>query len=268
MSQSSGAPVRLVQLSDLHLHAQPDTLLNWGIAGSIVSTDETLQRVLADIRARPQQPELALITGDLAQEPVAATYRRLAGLLVGLECPAYALPGNHDQAELLYTELAGPPVASQRVLALGDWVCILLDSTAPGESGGRLDAAELALLEETLERHPAAHALVALHHPPIPLDSPWLDAIGLAEPDALFAVLDRHPKVRAVLFGHAHQAFESRRGEVRYLGAPATCIQFAPRSQQLAIDTLGPAYRWLELHADGRIETQVHYVDTALRKLA
>ena len=268
MSQPHRAPLRILQLTDLHLHARPDTRLNWGLPGSIVSTDATLERVLSDIAADPKRPDLMLLTGDLAQEPVARTYRRLDALFAPLGCPTYALPGNHDDADLLYAELRGPTVSSPRVVALGDWVCILLDSTVAGESGGRLDETELALLEETLERHPAAHALVALHHPPLPLGSPWLDGIGLTQAAALHAVFERYPHVRGVLFGHAHQEFDSRHQGVRYLGTPATCIQFVPRAERLAVDALGPAYRWLELHANGHIETGVHYVDAALLKRA
>jgi Icc protein len=36
---------------------------------------------------------------------------------------------------------------------------------------------------------------------------------------------------------------------------PSTCVQFKPNSKNFTIDTEGPGYRWLDLHADGSIDT-------------
>jgi Icc protein len=41
------------------------------------------------------------------------------------------------------------------------------------------------------------------------------------------------------------------------MASPSTCIQFLPGSDGFAVDTTAPGYRWLSLHADGRIETGV-----------
>ena len=147
---------------------------------------------------------------------------------------------------------------------------LLLDSSVPNEPWGHLAEAELALVDETLSRHPAPHALLFLHHHPVPVGSPWIDRIALRNADALFATLDRHAaKVRGVVFGHVHQAFEAERDAIQLVAAPATCIQFASQTDRLIVDDLPPGYRWLDLHADGRIETGVRYLeDAALRATA
>jgi Icc protein len=45
------------------------------------------------------------------------------------------------------------------------------------------------------------------------------------------------------------------------LGTPSTCFQFLPRAERSDVDPgLGPAWRWLELLPDGRIDTRVHYL--------
>lgn len=69
--------------------------------------------------------------------------------------------------------------------------------------------------------------------------------------------MDACPRVRGVLWGHIHQELDVERNGVRLLATPSTCIQFAPRSDDFALDHLLPGYRWLRLHADGRIETGV-----------
>jgi Icc protein len=48
---------------------------------------------------------------------------------------------------------------------------------------------------------------------------------------------------------------------VRLFATPSTCAQFLPASDRYAIDLRPPAYRSFQLHADGGIETQVHWVE-------
>jgi Icc protein len=98
------------------------------------------------------------------------------------------------------------------------------------------------------------------HHHPVSMRSRWLDTVGLANGDAFFAVLRRHPNVRAVLFGHVHQALDVLIDGVRVLATPSTCSQFRPLSQDFAIDDAPPAYRTLTLHPDGRLDTEVIWV--------
>jgi Icc protein len=138
----------------------------------------------------------------------------------------------------------------------------MLDSCAPGHVGGRLAPSELARLDETLGRAPA-HAMVCLHHHPIAMGSRWLDDIGLANADEFWRVIDRHSSVRAVVWGHVHQAHDGRRGDLRLIATPSTGAQFLPHSDGYAIDRRPPAFRHFRLHADGRIDTRLHWVDAA-----
>jgi hypothetical protein len=73
----------------------------------------------------------------------------------------------------------------------------------------------------------------------------------------LLAVIDRHPTVRAVLWGHIHQVFDATRNGVRYLGSPSTCIQFRPGVDRMLLDAQLPGARWLLLGNDGGIQTGV-----------
>ncbi len=242
-------PFRLVQITDTHLRARPS--LSWG-----VDVDAGLAAVLAAVRARGA--DALLLTGDLVHDEGEAAYARLRGLIAATGLPALCLPGNHDDA----TRLAAccddtGPLRLARAIALGGWRLVALDSSVPGEPGGALGDAELARLAAQLEAHPATPTLVALHHPPLAIGSPWLDTMMLADADALFAVLARHRQVRAVAFGHIHQQFEAEHGGLRLLAAPSTCVQFRPGTAEPETDPLPPGYRWLDLHPDGRFETGV-----------
>jgi Icc protein len=67
--------------------------------------------------------------------------------------------------------------------------------------------------------------------------------------------------VRAVVWGHVHQTFDALRGSVRLLATPSTCAQFQPGTHEFALDSLPPAYRTLQLRADGTLSTEVVWVE-------
>jgi Icc protein len=45
------------------------------------------------------------------------------------------------------------------------------------------------------------------------------------------------------------------------MSSPSTCAQFQPSSDTFALDTRPPGYRWIDLHADGSIDTSVVWVE-------
>jgi len=242
--------VRLVQVTDTHLYADP----RGALLGMV--TLESLDAVLGLVAGEALPADAVLATGDLVHDGSAAGYALLRERLGGLGCPALALPGNHDDPATLAEVLAQPPVQGAREARFADWQVLLLDSTVPGEDGGRLDGVELDWLDERLGSGPG-HALVCLHHSPLPTGSDWLDTMRLANAEAFFAVLDRHPKVRGVLFGHIHQTLEATRHGVRIMGSPSTCVQFAKVRPRFGLDPRPPGYRWLALLPDGGIRSGV-----------
>ncbi|MBW7930122.1 MAG: 3',5'-cyclic-AMP phosphodiesterase [Gammaproteobacteria bacterium] len=243
--------LRLLHITDTHLFADTGRRLRG------VDTWRSLNGVLQVALAEDSHPDAVLVTGDLSQDETPDSYRHLHRLLAPLGVPVLCVPGNHDVATTLVAELAGPPFLTQGSLVLDRWLLLLLDSTIPGEHGGRLGPAQLAWLRDMLARHRGHHALIALHHHVLPLGSRWLDQLGLADAGALLAELDRSSQVRALLSGHVHQASDTVHNGVRFLTTPSTCFQFLPHSEEFALDARPPAYRWLELHADGRLDTAI-----------
>jgi Icc protein len=91
--------------------------------------------------------------------------------------------------------------------------------------------------------------------------SRWLDTVGLANSGELVGLLARSGAVRGVLFGHVHQALDRSWQGLRMIATPSTCSQFKPLSDDFAIDNLPPAWRTLSLHEDGRLETELRWVE-------
>ncbi len=249
---ADSTPVRLLQITDTHLYAEPEKTL-YG-----VNTRASLQRVLAAARRHPK-PDLVLATGDLVHDESPAGYQTLTALLHTLDAPVAAIAGNHDALDSLQA-IAGPNIRVGGKHILAAWCIVLLNTLVSGETGGHLQAGELQFLEATLAQSSEAHVLIALHHQPVAVGCAWLDRIGLDNADEFFGVLDRYHGVRGVLWGHVHQAFESERRGVRLMATPSTCAQFLPDSNDFALDTRPPGMRRLILHPDGRIETEIEWI--------
>ncbi len=248
--------VHLVQITDCHVVGDPAGRLRG------VDTHATLAAVVEGVRAEAPPPTAVLATGDLSEDGGAESYRRLKALFSRLGAPVHCLPGNHDHGPTLGSVLPGDGVHVGRGPVLGGWRIAMLDSTVAGEVDGRLGVDELAELDRALGERGDGHALICLHHNPVVVGGAWRDWVSLANPDDLFAVIDRHAHVRGVLWGHIHQPFEDVRNGVRLIGSPSTCFQFAPGvGGTLAVAGDPPAYRRIALHADGTIETEVRWLD-------
>lgn len=172
----------IAQLSDPHIRVGPD---DQGSARALANAVDTLL-------ALDPLPHAVLVTGDLADSGSAAEYDRFHELIAPLAMPLHVLPGNHDDLDW-----AGPHTVDCDGLRV-----VLCDTQRRGRDDGHLDLDWLAA-----EIAPSGPAIVAMHHPPMPIGIGGLDAIGLPENerDGLAALLDRSPHVVRVVAGHVHR---------------------------------------------------------------
>jgi len=246
--------VRLIQITDCHLGSQSsESLLG-------LNTDQSLADVLKLVSDNHPSVDWLVCTGDIASAGQGSCYQRFVDIVrQQFTVPLAWLPGNHDAASIM-AETPVSPLPESRLIELDNWVVVLLNSSVPGQVYGELDAGELNFLSETLKRFPDKFALVMLHHQPVPVGSAWIDAYILRNADALFNEIDNNERVKAVVWGHVHQQFEGSYQHVKLLGTPATSVQFKPGSDDFAVDTRMPGYRWFELADDGSFETGVNRV--------
>ena len=245
---------RLVQVTDTHLYADTSQVL----VG--MNCDEGLRDVIDLIRKKEDVIAGVLLTGDASQDNSAASYQRLHTTLATLGARQYWIPGNHDELKAMQKVLNAGNRCFEKSIRFGKWQVVMLVSNVVGAVHGMLKKAELDFLEEQLSSTNAEHILICLHHNPVPVKAAWLQQHALKNPEALFAILDRYPTVRAVLFGHIHHELKCKRNGVADYGSPSTCIQFHPSHEEFALDHRNPGYRWLELHADGTLLTGVNRV--------
>lgn len=260
--------IRLLQVTDSHCYTDDDARLTW--TDMPIYPNHSLQATLDFLAKQAAGYHALMMTGDLAQEETAATYQRVNRMLNEFPLPSYVLPGNHDIPELMQANLNNK-VSMPGQVKLGNWHLLLLDTHADGNPYGHLSTSQFDQFAEQLNAVPENHFVaVFMHHHPMAIESEWMDVMGLREQDYFWDLVAHFPQVKVVFNGHIHQEFNGyyqypggRKVEV--LGTPATCVQMKPRKQNIEFDHTRPAWRDIALHADGRVDSQVHYLDFKVR---
>jgi Icc protein len=244
--------VHLLQITDTHLFGDAEGCLLG------VNTEQSFQAVVEGICQQGIAFDAILATGDISQDHSPSSYAKFAKSIQRLEKPCYWLPGNHDYKPSMDAVFPSSQIIEiPHVLAGEYWQIILLNSQVEGLPHGFLEAEQLAILDEKLQQHPERHTLVLLHHNALPIGSAWLDQHRLQRAHLFWDILRKHDNVRAVLSGHVHQSFDKTHQNIQVMATPSTCIQFKANSDEFALDTLSPGWRYLQLHRDGSLTTQL-----------
>jgi len=236
----SARPLLIAQISDLHIK-QPGER-----AYLQVDTAEALTRCITELNRLKPRPDLVVISGDLVDTPLAAEYDHLKTLLAPLEIEFAAIPGNHDNRELMRAALPYLGYAQSRgalnsVHKVGGVDIVLLDSTVPGAHHGELDAATLRWLDATLGASITRPALLFVHHPPFRTGITHMDEINMHNAGHLAALMRKHPRARMVAAGHVH-----RPTLTTFAGVAATICPAPSHAVALDLDGHMPASFMIE----------------------
>ena len=252
----------IAQISDLHIKPAGQR------AYRRVDTAAALARCIKELNRFVPRPDLVVISGDLVDAPSKQAYDNLVALLSPLEIPFAAVPGNHDDRDLMRAALPGgyarPSGAMHSLRAIGDIDVVLVDSTVPGRDYGALDVESLAWLESVLAASSSRPALLFMHHPPFATGIGHMDVQNLRNAGDLAAILRRHSRVRLVAAGHVHRA-----SLTSFAGAAATICPAPNHAVALDLDARLPPSFTIEppafhLHAwfpgDGLGTVVTHWV--------
>ncbi|MFC9299155.1 metallophosphoesterase [Streptomyces sp. NPDC057011] len=245
----------IAHLSDVHLD------------GGTRAADRT-RAVMEYLDSLPYDLDAVLVSGDIADHATAAEYEEAAKLLRSRH-PLVICPGNHDERVAFRQGLLGegPAAAAapvDQVLRGDGFVLAVCDSSVPGEDHGLLEESTLGWLDGVLADTPReTPVLVAFHHPPAALHTPYVDEIRQFGEERLAALAERHPHLKAFLCGHAHTAAATTFAGRPLLVAPGVVstlrlpweVQTAP-DHHVHLDE-PPAVAFHVLGEDGRLTT--HY---------
>ncbi|HET9080791.1 MAG TPA: metallophosphoesterase [Trebonia sp.] len=243
----------LVQVSDVHLTTE-------GIMGPGARPRDNLLRALGAVEAAGLQPDVFLLTGDLADKGEGACYDDLAAILkraAGTADVVY-LPGNHDDRAAFRRHLLGQagdgPV--NQVLWRGGLRIISLDSVIPGQDGGELGEEALRFLRAELAAPAPDGTVVALHHPPVPSPVRPMAAIALRNPAPLRDAI-AGTDVRLVVAGHFHHEALGTLGTVPVWVGPAAAYRLDTASTRAFHSVAGTAVSRIELTPGGPLVSTI-----------
>ncbi|MFN3217424.1 MAG: metallophosphoesterase family protein [Acidimicrobiales bacterium] len=257
-----------MQLSDTHF-------LERGLeaeGGGAYDTSLAFEHVLEHLGDHDHYDFVA-VTGDIADHGRPAQYELAAAALRRLQADVKVCPGNHDADEALRAHLDGADISMPRVVELGAWAFLFVDSNAgvmePDDSGrlvdppgdarlhndGVLADAEADWVRDACSRTAADHVFIWVHHPP----SHDLPALSRNAPytEAWRALLADLPAVRGLGGGHTHVPAEYDLDGRPVIVAPS----FKNNFDLEAAIWLPPGYRTYAFAPDGSVTSEVHLLE-------
>lgn len=237
----------VAHISDMHLDGSP----------------ARLQRLLAvlDQIGDLAEVDAVLLSGDLADHGAPEEYEQLFGALPST-WPILVVPGNHDLTAGLTAALAthGYPSSLNTTVDIGGLRLVGLDSHIDFNDEGELNAGTLEYARTQLSGFDGP-AVLALHHPPVPVGHNTMDLFGLTNHDDLAALVRSHSNVIGIFAGHMHTAVATTFAGVPFLGAPGIVSTMRLGSKMDPIADLD-AMPGLALHTieGSTIRTVFHYL--------
>ena len=228
-----------IQISDSHID---DNKLVMG-----VDSQANLGAIVSMISQKNY--EALLISGDLSHNGTLESYQTLQKILDPIETEIYVLPGNHDNLSNLSQVFNKSYLCN---FTIDCWEVITIDSVQAGKVSGRLSDEQLYSLSQEINSSSAKYIVLCLHHPPVSMQSDWDDKMSLENPEDLFAVIDQFDNIKAIMWGHAHQCYESNRNGVKLFSCPSTALQYDGQ--------LGVGYNHYTLNDDGEIYCKTQWL--------
>jgi 3',5'-cyclic AMP phosphodiesterase CpdA len=220
----TGGPMLIAQITDLHLGFHPG------------DPDEPnrrrLDRTLKAVAETMPQPDLLLVTGDLAEEgDDLVSYQALREALAALPFPVHFALGNHDSRAPFLEIFPDQPTADgfvQYAIEHERLRILVLDTLEEGRHGGNLCGIRIRWLAERLAEAPERPTLIVLHHPPVATGLSWMSE----NPDApwaarLHAIVAARSNVVALVAGHLHRPIVTGWAGTMLIVCPSTAPQVA-----------------------------------------
>ncbi len=256
--------MRVVHLSDPHLSSGPTA------AGPALGLELVLRRAVS----LDPQPDCLIVTGDLVDRGRPGEYADLRRILDDVPSPVHLAIGNHDDRDAFIEAFAGSRYLnggsrSHYAVEYAEASVLVLDSKDDSTAAGYLGSEQLGWLDDQLAQGRDVPTLICLHHPPVPVGIPAMDAIKLANADELQEVLSRHspsgadPRWPRTPDGQCQLCWHHCGGRTEYLSAGRVAAStrppdgLRPRAHQLPA---APAFRRRLCHAPGTSHSYLRQV--------
>ena len=215
--------MRIVHLSDAHISREGKPYLPGVDLGARCRT------AVRTVCALQPGPGLVVLGGDMLDEGPSPDYRALAGMLEGIGAPVHLCLGNHDSLESFrLAPLPTFPAGCRGYYSFdaGGFRLIILFTAAERRGNGSIDRAQLDWLRSELDAAPR-RVLLFMHHPPVDVGIPWLDAINVENAAEFWEVVEPFAgRIAGILFAHVHMQLSLVRKGILLASPPAAGWQF------------------------------------------
>ncbi len=247
--------LKFIQITDTHLLDD----INGVFRG--INTKNSLQSVLSECIETYPEIDFILITGDISQTGNVASYSIFRSIIQDIRVPIYCVPGNHDSPQLLQEIVSHSPTHSINTIDFGETTLVLINTCVDNKHHGLIGEQNLTQLKKILNSKNKQSFIIAIHHPPIKVNSKWLDKLSLFNQDEFINLLKHYEAYIVVLFGHIHQEINQKLSNIHLLSTPSTCHQFKTNSDVMqCLLEPPPAYRFVELKNSGVSTTKIHFI--------
>lgn len=217
----------IAQISDMHV-SKPGRLF-----GNRIDSRAAFAQMIGSVLSLNPQPDLVLLSGDLAETGASEEYDFIAAQISRFACPVVAIPGNHDdRAEMLRKIphcVAEQPGGHLSIVRDDLALCVIgLDTIIPGTVNGEICERRIAWLDQALASNAGKPVLLAMHHPPIKTGFVAMDNYGIRSGVEAFTEIVRKyaTTVKAIVCGHVHRTIMGSIAGVPVVISPATSLAF------------------------------------------
>lgn len=255
----------IAQITDIHIGFDPD-------AGEDEFNYKRFLAVRDHLMAQEVQPDILILSGDLADGGNADSYARLKDAISVCPFPVYPMTGNHDTRSVLVKAFPGFENEDgfvQYAIELDGFRVLCIDSLDQGRHGGGFCEKRAAWVTRELNAHPETPTLIVLHHPPVVAGIDWMDP-KTSEPwyQRFHETVAGQSQIVGIAAGHLHRpVFSEVQGiplSVVPAVAPAVTLDLRPVDTEIAdergiVDAEPPFYGLHRWH-DGKLVTHLQPV--------
>lgn len=259
--------MRIVHISDIHLHPEP--ILGFEPVANFSAC-------LNHVAQFQKDADLVVITGDLAHCGLRESYELLRAMIAdagfeGARAPRLLI-GNHDDREVFR---AAFPEAADDGHGFVQWseetdagIFIYLDTNEPGTHAGRYCDRRSDWLRGELEgaRARGKPAFLFMHHNPIAVEVANADTIGIIDEARFQALLgDFRDTIRHIFFGHCHFTLSGQVAGIPFSAPRSTnhvCWpDFSGISERMGYGAFSPSYNVCFFKPEGTIIHTIDFLD-------
>ena len=196
-------------------------------------------------KSKSKKPQLLICCGDITL--FGSNLEKILSKLNKIKIPLLIIPGNHDDRDLIRkvfpecVENSTGPINFS--MSTNSWQLIGIDTHVPGELFGIVTTQTIKWLKNLLEQNKSKPTIIFQHHPPIPVQTKWVDMLGLKNSSDYVELLKNNPQIHIVSCGHVHQEFSGKLENISVFTSPSTGLQFKKYTDMLECDPLPPGFR-------------------------